>query len=460
MAGQYDPYALQTFDLSREFILSYSTPPILVANQLTNSTTRSIYRLHWDWIALWDNFGNCVYHYWNNVPQIDKESNVFTQIAYRFVTQRVATYTGVGNEGDVKNRIQEFVEPVHSAAANGLNGAPRPSDQHSKLQRWEQGVEANTLAGIPDFVMATEYGFAPRRITAILEVKNPWQVTPALIDAVINSTIPPPFCTDIVDQVPLTGNYPARLAIEQLYGYMVRNGKTYGILTTMKGWCFLRRVNGGGLYVTQMFGDFVAQPGVSAGATAEGYYSTLNFTIMQALYYMSSLAETAPDLPETPINGVPGQVTLPYAGNSTTAAPRIHQPQPQAVPQIPVQRGYEYDAQGAYQVLGNYNQAECCQYQDGVDYKHLQFEPWNPDNNLGPKNWIAKVLPDETKVVLKLWDAWKSDAKAQNHEASIYLHLRSLWGMYIPCLRTKTALEYFHALIFEYVKVITVSFLF
>ena len=103
--------------------------------------------------------------------------------------QSVATFTRVANEGDVKGRIQEFVVPVHSAAANGLNGAPRPTDQHSKLQRWEQGVEANNLAGIPDFVMATEYGIPPRRITAMLEVKNPWQVTPARIDAVINSTL-------------------------------------------------------------------------------------------------------------------------------------------------------------------------------------------------------------------------------------------------------------------------------
>lgn len=60
--------------------------------------------------------------------------------------------------------------------------------------------------------------------------------------------------TNNIDQVPLNGNYPARLAVEQLYGYMVRNGKAYGVLTTMKGWCFLRRVNGGGLYITLMFG--------------------------------------------------------------------------------------------------------------------------------------------------------------------------------------------------------------
>lgn len=190
MAAQYDPWAIQNFDLSRGFILTNPTPPIQVANLLANSTTRSTYRLHWNWLALWDDFGALVHEYWNNVvPQADKQSNVYTQASYRDRVQRVATFSRVANEGDVKGRIQEFVEPVHSAAANGLNGAPRPTDQHSRMQRWEQGVEANNLAGIPDFVMATEYGIPPRRITAMLEVKNPWQVTPARIDAVINSTL-------------------------------------------------------------------------------------------------------------------------------------------------------------------------------------------------------------------------------------------------------------------------------
>jgi hypothetical protein len=265
------------------------------------------------------------------------------------------------------------------------------------------------------------------------------------------------FFTDNIDQVPLSGNYPARLAIEQLYGYMVRNGKTYGILTTMKGWCFLRRINGGGLFVTRMFGDFAAWPGVSLGAVAEGYSPTLNFSIMQALYYLSSLAEATNNLPETPINGVPGQVNLPYAGNSSSAAPTIQQPQPAIAP-MPVGQGggYGYVGQGGYQgvhVLSDYDQAECFQYHQGVHYRCLQFEPWKSENILGPKNWIAKLLPDQTPVVLKLWDAWKFDAKTQHHEATIYLHLRSLWRKYIPSLLIKTALEYFHALIFQYVKV-------
>ena len=66
-----------------------------------------------------------------------------------------------------------------------------------------------------------------------------------------------------VGRAPLNGKHPGRLAVEQLYGYMTRNSKQLGILTTLKGWCFLKRANGGQLFMTRMFGDF--------GVSREGY---------------------------------------------------------------------------------------------------------------------------------------------------------------------------------------------
>jgi hypothetical protein len=262
----------------------------------------------------------------------------------------------------------------------------------------------------------------------------------------------------MADQVPLAGEYPARLAVEQLYGYMVRNGKVFGILSTMKGWCFLRRINGGGLYISRMYGDFQARQGISPGAAAEGYYPTTNFTIMQALYYMSYIAEITDDLPETPVNGVPGQVFLPtMAGNSTAAAPLIRQPPPILPMPAGQGGGYGYGYYGGYQgirVMGGYETAECSRYHNDVDYSSLQFEPWNQKNCLGPKNWIATVISDKSKVVLKLWDAWIFDTDHRDHEASAYVHLKPLWGLYIPSLRMSTPLEFFHALILQYVNVI------
>jgi Protein kinase domain len=424
-----------------------------VANVLTRSTTRSTYRLHWNRLAHWDDFGARVIEYWNNtVTQNDKQAAVLHHGAYSHATQLVTLYSRAASEDQVKGYLRDFFVPVHSAAANGLNYAPPPSDRHSILQRWEQGVEANALAGIPDFVMATEDAYPLRRVTALLEVKNPWQVTPELIDQVIQSISHHQVHSHPLDQVPLSGRYPARLALEQLYGYMVRNAKVYGVLTTMKVWCFLRRDNGGVLHGTRMFGDFQARQGISEGATREGYYPTTGFSIMQALYYLSALAQATPNVPETPIGGLAGQVTLPYAGNTTKAAPTLQQPQPGAVGVGPIhggQGGYQYGAQ----ILGGYDQAECSQYDGDFEYRDFQFEPWVSENNLGPKTWIATSLPNQTKVILKLWDAWKFDSDNRDGEASVYLCLRPLWRKCIPALLVKSALEFCHALVFEYIKV-------
>jgi len=79
--------------------------------------------------------------------------------------------------------------------------------------------------------MVTEYGYPRRYVTLMMEVKNSWQVTPALADQVIHSMTCPAVLSNLLDTVPLSGGYPARLA---LYGYLVRNRKAYSILTTMK----------------------------------------------------------------------------------------------------------------------------------------------------------------------------------------------------------------------------------
>jgi hypothetical protein len=244
---------------------------------------------------------------------------------------------------------------------------------------------------------------------------------------------------------------------------MVRNSKTIGILTTMKGWCFLWRYNGGRLYATRMYGDFPAHPPVTDGSNAEGYHATTNFTVMKALYYLSHISATTNDTIETPINGQQGSVFLPYAsGDSAHAAPSIQQPNPAIAPRPAGQGGgygYGYAGQGGqygyqYTITGGYETADDYrQFDKEVDYGVIRFEPWVKENYLGPKNWIAKVVSNESKVVLKLWDAWKLDASLRDHELSIYLQLKSLWGRVVPSVYLSTPLEYFHALILQYVDV-------
>ena len=63
-------------------------------------------------------------------------------------------------------------------------------------------------------------------------------------------------------------------------------------------------------------------------------------------------------------------------------------------------------APGGYQagvhVIGGYENAVSIQYHDGVTYKSLKFEPWLKANCLGVKTWIARTLPDNEKIILKL----------------------------------------------------------
>jgi hypothetical protein len=85
--------------------------------------------------------------------------------------------------------------------------------------------------------------------------------------------------------------------MEQIYGYMVHNAKRFGILTTVNWWVFLRRENGGQLYMTQPLHCQISSP-------------PYPFTILQALYYFSALSIQYGHLPETDKNGNPVTIEL------------------------------------------------------------------------------------------------------------------------------------------------------
>jgi hypothetical protein len=66
-----------------------------------------------------------------------------------------------------------------------------------------------------------------------------------------------PFNIHVIANVavnPILGEHAGRLALEQIYGYMVRNACPLGILSTFKGWCFLRRYDHGILRMIRMYG--------------------------------------------------------------------------------------------------------------------------------------------------------------------------------------------------------------
>ena len=106
--------------------------------------------------------------------------------------------------------------------------------------------------GWPDYLFVEPEGSAIRGFYAVMELKTFWKVTRDKIAEVLNGNSPllSSIAADIWGTAPVSTSHTGRLAIEQIYGYMVHNAKRYGILTTVNGWVFLMRQAGGRLFMT------------------------------------------------------------------------------------------------------------------------------------------------------------------------------------------------------------------
>jgi hypothetical protein len=263
--------------------------------------------------------------------------------------------------------------------------------------------------------------FPETRVTLVGEIKNPWLVTPQQIDAVIDGLSLLFIGLLISGTAPVRGLHPGRLAVEQLYGYMTRNAKTYGILTTLRGWCFAYRRDGGELFLTRMYGFGPEAPA--------GYYQW-PISIMLAIYYLSRVAHDQPDLGET-TQGQPGYIYLPYAiPDQTSAAPhRMIVPLGQQQNQV----DQAYQGGGAFQAFG-------------------PFEPWRADVRLGPKSWIVKHFPSGNNAVLKLWV--EDDDEKKRKETESYQKLQPLWGDCVPSFFGNDILPNSNSIAVQYVEVL------
>src|SRR5438045_2269514 len=97
---------------------------------------------------------------------------------------------------------------------------------------------------------------------------------------------------------------------------MVRNAKSFGILTTLRGWCFAYRQNQGQLFLTPMF---ASSPPRQNAAALPGYRQPRVTTLM-ALYYLSRISYDSPDTYEIAPPGQIGQIHIPWADPDTTKA--------------------------------------------------------------------------------------------------------------------------------------------
>ena len=228
-----------------------------------------------------------------------------------------------------------------------------------------------------------------------------------------------------------TGVHAGRLAVEQLYGYMVRNSKTYGILTTLRGWCFAYRGDQGQLFLTPMFASSPVQP----NAPSLPGYRQATVTTMMAIYYLSRISYDTADTYEINPPGQVGELDIPWAGSDTsTAAPTTGVRAPAGPRPIQPAPNRQYDQQGH-----QFNYA-------------IRFEPWVNGNHLGGKTWIVDLFPTQTKAVLKLWDG--DDESEKYNEARIYKLLEPLWGRCVPTFVAVDIWEHSNSIVVEYIKVI------
>jgi hypothetical protein len=167
-------------DLSREVLLSAVLPafgikkPWTLANGDAFPRPRPRVRNHWSHLRQWHNFDQDGVNYWNQVSQTDKSALVESQ-SLLYMTRTTSSHSGAY----VDQIIRDYHMSLHNSAATEVWHCPPPSDGHS---RW--AITEEVLAGSPEFVMYSMDG--NKRVTALVSVKSPWEITPQDIDQVIN----------------------------------------------------------------------------------------------------------------------------------------------------------------------------------------------------------------------------------------------------------------------------------
>ena len=82
----------------------------------------------------------------------------------------------------------------------------------------------------------------------------------------------------------------------------------------------------------------------------------------------------------------------------------------------------------------------------------LEIDQREQGGYLGCKGWRGTLNTGRT-VFAKLWDGWKYTREDCDHEVSIYLHLRDLWGTTVPEYLGSGDWGFCHILLLSYVEV-------
>jgi hypothetical protein len=217
-----------------------------------------------------------------------------------------------------------------------------------------------------------------------------------------------------------------------MYGYMVRNAKKFGVLTTVNDWVFLMRENQGKLWITRPINCESIDP---------------PFTIPQALYYISALTASYGELIETDHEGNP--ITIPLANSKY----------PHPAPSVTGHQLESPQQSGGATIIYSPPDSASHQYRlVNFDYGHrILLEPWKSGNHFGQKSFRAHLVPQNITVVVKLWDRYKMSCKKRDQEVLIYMHLQSLWGHNIPRLICSADIDFCYAIILQQIMVVAIS---
>ena len=208
---------------------------------------------------------------------------------------------------------------------------------------------------------------------------------------------------------------------------MIHDEIVYGIISTFNAFVFMKRQNPGILYMSRMIPNDCTDP-----------------TMMKLLYFFSHLCtlDTLP-YPETNDEGI--KIHLTKAPKDTSSAPKIPNPSITLsnTRQSLLSTSSEYTSA---------NPRRSPRHQASEITRYLEIPSWTKGSHLGCKGWRGTLSTGET-VFAKLWDGWKASREDCDHEASVYIHLRDLWGTLIPEFLGSGDWGFCHILLLSYVDV-------
>lgn len=210
---------------------------------------------------------------------------------------------------------------------------------------------------------------------------------------------------------------------------MVHDKIIYGIISTFNAFVFLRRQNPGILYMSRLIPNNSTDP-----------------TIMKVLYFFSHLCARDPlPYPETNNEGI--EIRLTRATKDTSPAPKIPNPENSSSRKTLSPTNIDYSAT---------TPRRSPRHHDVLAFStpsiYLDINSRGKGVYLGCKGWRGTLSTGLT-VFVKLWDGWKFSREDCDHEASVYIHLRDLWGTIVPGFLGSGDWGFCHILLLTFIDV-------